>query len=216
MQTMPTGMSTIDAAIGGVPCGGITEIVGPSWCSSGRKSLQSQLLAHATQEQFCALVDATDSFDPRSAQAAGVILRHLLWIRCGGQGMKALEQACEVAKLLLQRTGGFGLVIVDLSGVSEKYVRKIPLSTWFGFRGVVEKLPTSLIFVTPNSALGTCSSLTLRLSPGQIQWSQPTPGSPEHARLPVRIDFEVQITARRSFKKPSQPSRVFSAQRQWA
>ncbi len=67
MRTMPTGVSAIDAAISGIPCGGITEIVGPALCSAGRKSLQAQLLAGATREQFCALVDATDSFDPRSA-----------------------------------------------------------------------------------------------------------------------------------------------------
>jgi RecA/RadA recombinase len=36
MLTMPTGVSTVDAAIGGIPCGGITEIVGPSWYSVGR------------------------------------------------------------------------------------------------------------------------------------------------------------------------------------
>ena len=62
---MPTGVGVIDTAIGGIPCGGITEIVGPALCSAGRKSLQAQLLAGATREQFCALVDATDSFDPQ-------------------------------------------------------------------------------------------------------------------------------------------------------
>jgi recombination protein RecA len=92
MRTMPTGVGVIDAAIGGIPCGGITEIVGPALCSAGRKSLQAQLLAGATREQFCALVDATDSFDPRSAQTAGVNLDRVLWIRGGGRGVKALEQ----------------------------------------------------------------------------------------------------------------------------
>src|SRR6266852_5734638 len=120
MRTMPTGVGVIDAAIGGIACGGITEIVGPSLCSTGRKSLQAQLLAGATREKFCALVDATDSFDPRSAQAAGVNLRRLLWIRCGGQGMKAVEQAFKSTDLLLQGSGGFGLLLVC--------VRKIPLS----------------------------------------------------------------------------------------
>jgi hypothetical protein len=216
MQIMPTGVSTIDAAIGGIPCGGITEIVGSSWCSTGRKSLQSQLLAGATREQFCALVDATDSFNPRSAQAAGIDLRRLLWIRCGGQGMKALEQAFRSADLLLQGSGGFGLLVVDLAGISEKCVRKVPLSTWFRFRCVVEKLPAPLIFVTPHPVVGTCSSLTLELSRAQIQWSQPTPESPAHARLSAAIDFDVQITTRRSFKKPAQSIRAFSAQRQWA
>jgi len=216
IPVVTTGVNTIDAVIGGIPCGGITEIVGPSMCSTGRKSLQAQLLAGATREKFCALVDATDSFDPRSAEAAGVNLWRLLWIRCAGQGIKALEQAFKSTDLLRQGSGGFGLLLVDLAGVSEKCVRKIPLSTWFRFRGVVEKLPAPLVFVTSHSVVGTCASLTLHLSRAQIQWSQPTPESPTHARLSAAIDFEVQIATRHSFKKPAQSIGIFFARRQWA
>ena len=171
LRTMPTGMSTIDAAIGGIPCGGITEIVCPSLHSTGGKSLQAQLLAGVTREQFCALVDATDSFDPRSAQSAGVNLARVLWIRGGGRGVKALEQAFKASDLLLQGSGGFGLIVVDLVGISERFVRKIPLTTWFRFRSVAEKLAAPLVFMTPCSALGTCSSLTLTLSSGDARWS---------------------------------------------
>lgn len=213
---MPTGIATLDTLIGGIPCGAITEIVGSAWCSAGRRSLETQLLATATREHHCALVDATDSFDPKSAQAAGVIPQRLLWVRCGGRGMKALEEAFKSADLLLQGSGGFGLLVVDLAGIHERFVRKVPLSTWFRFRGVVEKLPAPLVFVTPCAVLGTCSHLTLHLSGGQIRWSQPTAESPTHARLVTAVDFEVQVATRRSYKKPSQNIGGFSARRQWA
>jgi hypothetical protein len=215
-RTMPTGVSPIDDAIGGIPCGGITEIVGCSWCSTGRKSVQAQLLRCATRDHFCALVDATDSFDPRSAKTAGVNLERLLWIRVGARGVKALEQAFKASDLLLQGSGGFGLIVVDLAGISERLIRKVPLSTWFRFRSVVEKLPGSLVFMTPSPTLGTCASLTLTLSARKIQWSLPTPGSPAHGRLPAGLDFHVEVSTRRSFKKSSQPIRSFSAQRRWA
>lgn len=216
MRTMPTGVTSIDAAIGGIPCGGITEIVGPSLCSTGRKSLQAQLLAGATREQFCGLIDASDSFDPRSAQTAGVNLKRMLWIRCGGRGVKALEQAFKASDLLLQGSGGFGLIMVDLAGISERFVRKIPLTTWFRFGHVVERLAAALVFITPCPVVGTCSSLTLNLSAGQVRWSQPVPGSPAHARLSAELDFRVEVAARRSFKKPPQSVSSFSAQRRWA
>jgi recA bacterial DNA recombination protein len=213
---LPTGISSVDGVLGGVPFSGITEIVGARWCSAGRATLLGQLLREATREFCCGLVDATDSFDPRSAEAAGVNLSSLLWIRCGGRGMKALEQAFKSADLLLQGSGGFGLLVVDLGGISEKFVRRVPLSTWFRFRAVVEKLSAPVVFITPQPVLGTCSCLTLLLSGGQLQWSQPSGESLTHARLPGAIDFQVQIAARRSFKKPSQAIRGFSAQRQWA
>ncbi len=211
-----TGIPAIDSNLGGIPCGEITEIVGARWSSTGRKSLQSQLLARATKDQFCALIDATDSFDPKSARAAGVDLRRLLWIRCSGQGIKAMEQAFKSADLLLQGSGGFGLLVLDLAGVSEKFVRKVPLSTWFRFRAVVEKLSAPLVVLTPYPVVGTCSSLTVNLSGAQIRWSRPTAAGPAHARLAMGLDFDVQIAARRSFKKPSQSIRSFSAERQWA
>ena len=41
-------------------------------------------LARATQrEEVCALVDASDAFDPASALAAGMEMSRLLWVRCG-------------------------------------------------------------------------------------------------------------------------------------
>jgi recA bacterial DNA recombination protein len=216
MLTMPTGVSTVDAAIGGIPCGGITEIVGPSWYSVGRKSLQAQLLAHAARERFCALIDANDSFDPRSAKTAGVNLERVLWIRGGGHGVKALEQAFKASDLLLQGSAGLGLIMVDLAGISERLVRKVPLTTWFRFRSVAEKFDSPLVFITPCPVLGTCSSLTLTLSAAEVRWSLPTPGSPAHARLPAGLDFYLEVATRRAFKKPSQPIRTFSAQRRWA
>jgi hypothetical protein len=216
VRITPTGVSTIDAVVGGIPCGGITEIVGPAWCSAGRKSLQAHLLAGATREQFCALVDAADSFDPRSAQAAGVNLERVLWIRGGGRGLKTLEQAFKASDLLLQGSGGFGLILVDLAGISERFVRKVPLTTWFRLRSLAEKLDAPLVFITPCPVLGTCSSLTLTLSAGKIRWSLSAPESPAHGRLAAGLDFQVEIAARRSFKKPSQAVRNFSAQRRWS
>src|SRR5579859_4189711 len=211
-----TGIPAIDSNLGGIPCGEITEIVGARWSSTGRKSLQSQLLSRATKDQFCALIDSTDSFDPKSSQSAGVDLRRLLWIRCSGHGIKAMEQAFKSADLLLQGSGGFGLLMLDLAGVSEKFVRKVPLSTWFRFRAVVEKLSAPLVVLTPYPVVGTCSSLTVNLSGAQIRWSRPTGAGPAHARLAMGLDFDVQVAARRSFKKPSQSIRSFSAERQWA
>jgi hypothetical protein len=78
-----TGIASVDALAGGLPCGALTEICGPP--SSGRTSLLLSTLASLTQQQHvCALVDVSDSFDPLSAATAGVDLRQLLWVRCNG------------------------------------------------------------------------------------------------------------------------------------
>src|SRR2546429_9768390 len=64
--------------------GEITEIVGRP--SSGRTSLFTACLRDVTRRAaFAALVDAEQAFDPASAARAGVDLRRLLWVRCGGR-----------------------------------------------------------------------------------------------------------------------------------
>ncbi len=80
----PSGVVELDAVLGGgFPRGSLVELCGPA--SSGRTSLSLALLAEATQrEEACAFVDVSDSLDPASLAAAGVDIRRLLWIRCGG------------------------------------------------------------------------------------------------------------------------------------
>src|ERR1017187_10796494 len=71
--TVSTGLATLDALTGGWPRGALSEISGPA--SSGRTGVMVAALAGATRrEEVCALVDASDNFDPASGAAAGVDL----------------------------------------------------------------------------------------------------------------------------------------------
>jgi recombination protein RecA len=81
---VPCGIDAVDALTGGLPRGSLTEICGPA--SSGRTTLLFAALAEATTRgEVCALVDASDCFDPLSAQQAGVELDRVLWVRCNEQ-----------------------------------------------------------------------------------------------------------------------------------
>ena len=106
--TVSSGIPEIDLLTGGLPRGALTEIFGPS-CSGRTSLLLSALSARTAQEEACALIDGGDAFDPHSAEAAGVELRKLLWVRC-----RNVEQTLRATDLLLQG-GGFGLIAVDLS-----------------------------------------------------------------------------------------------------
>ncbi len=82
--TFSSGVGAIDELTGGLPCGAMTEICGP--VSSGKTALLFAALAGLTGSgHVCALVDVSDSFDPVSAIAAGVVLQKLLWVRCNGR-----------------------------------------------------------------------------------------------------------------------------------
>ena len=69
----------LPCAFGEIPRGALTEISGPG--SSGRTTFLYALLAAASAgQEFCALIDTADAFDPASAAAAGVRLSQVLWV----------------------------------------------------------------------------------------------------------------------------------------
>jgi recombination protein RecA len=202
-EVFPTGIPAIDRELGGIPKGALTQICAPAGITSGRTSMLVAMLAQATgKEQFCALVDAMDCFDPESAEANGVCLSHLLWVRCSGRRMKSVEQAFKAADILIQN-GGFGVIAIDLGDVDEKLIRKIPLTTWFRFARVMEPLPTALVMLLPYPAAQNCAALTLNVS-ASAQWSGT--GTLPHNQLLSKVEFNVEVVRTRT-RKPVQGMR---------
>src|ERR1700681_346733 len=81
-EMVSSGIPQLDLLTGGIARGCLTEICGTA--SSGRTSVLLFALARATQRgEVCALVDASDAFNPASAAAAGMEMSRLLWVRCG-------------------------------------------------------------------------------------------------------------------------------------
>lgn len=183
--TVSSGIASLDTLTGGLPRGALTEITGPA--SSGRTGVMLAALAGATHRQeMCALVDASDSFDPVSAAAAGVDLARLLWVRCSdlprrksgasSATLGRLEQVLKVTDLLLQG-GGFGMVVLDLGDISHQFARRVPLTSWFRFRRAVEPTATVLLLMEQEPCAKTCASLVVRLERAAVCVRNPAPYS---------------------------------------
>lgn len=80
---VPTGVVEVDEAVGGgLPLGGITEMIGTE--SSGRSTVALSFMSRLTRAgNVCAWIDISDALSPESAAAAGVDLSRMLWVRCG-------------------------------------------------------------------------------------------------------------------------------------
>jgi recombination protein RecA len=166
----PCGISELDELTGGLPRGCVTEIFGPP--GSGRSSFLVSVLAGMTRrKEFCVLVDGRSSFDPRGAQAAGVALERLLWVRCSN-----IEETLRCADLLLHG-GGFGMVAVDLCDLPERLVRRVPMSTWFRFRQLVENTPTVCLLMGQQAGAKSCAALVMRLEMQAAKWRGEREGS---------------------------------------
>ena len=124
------------------------------------------ILAEATaQDEVCALVDGNDAFDPQSGMAAGLDLNRLLWIRC-----HKLDQVMKSTDLLLQG-GGFGRVVMDLTDLPLSQLRGVSLASWFRFQRTIEKTPTVLLVMSPESVVKSAAALVLRMEMRGAEWS---------------------------------------------
>ncbi|HEX3739705.1 MAG TPA: hypothetical protein VHV29_08255 [Terriglobales bacterium] len=234
-EMLSSGISEVDAITGGIPRGCLSEICGPA--SSGKTSVLLAALAASTRrEETCVLIDASDSFDPESAAAAGVEFSKLLWVRCGELGASSsvfdfrssannagiddqrpmtddlpkarksnerrLEQVLKSTDLVLQ-SGGFGMVVLDLAGIPEKFVRRIPLASWFRFQRAVEHTKTALLVVSEFGCAQTCAAVVLKLGYKPSAVSHQRSAKPSHSQLVEQVPVEAELSRMRLERKPA-------------
>jgi hypothetical protein len=228
-EMVSSGIGELDALTGGWPRGCLSEICGSA--SSGRTSVLLAALAAATQRQeVCALVDASDMFDPESAVAAGMDFERLLWVRCDEQAktspkkytkagsaareMAPIEQALRVTDLLLQ-SGGFGMIVIDLGSVPFRTARRIPLASWFRYKRAVEHTSTVLLVVTPAPCAQSCAAVLFKLSAFSHQLSAKArdrgENVPAHAQLFEGIPVDAEVVRSRMVKPVQSERAAFEA-----
>ena len=105
------------------------------------------------------------------------------------------------------QSGGFGLVALDLAGIPEKYVRRIPLASWFRFQRAVEHTKTALLVISEFVCAQTCAALVLQLSVASFQLPVTNAELPTHAELLQELRVKTEITKSRLERKPMQSVR---------
>jgi len=154
---LPTGIPEIDRLLGGgAPRGGLSEIAGP--ISSGRTSLALALLARTTRAgEVVAVVDGSDAFDPASAEAAGVELDRVLWVRAPGP-RKALRSTERLLK-----AHGFALVLLDRAGGDPR----VAPATWPRLARAAAGTGTALVVLSAYRGAGSSATLSLEMKPNR-------------------------------------------------
>jgi hypothetical protein len=175
-------------------------------------SLQEQTMVAGDARQLT--VELIESGGGRGCSSSGSLTRRYSSYGAVGrsrldlkQQMKPLEKAFKAADILLQN-GGFGFIAVDLSGVDERLLRKVPKATWFRFSRVAEKTQTTLVFLASYPAAGNCSAWTLRMKGMRAIWSGSV-GAP-HTNILSDVSFGAEITRSRRRGKTEFP-KMFAA-----
>jgi hypothetical protein len=177
--------------------GAVAEVVGA--LSSGRTSLLVACLGKATRAGgAAALVDADDAFDPASAARAGVDLRRVLWVRCGGRRDAALQAAD-----LLVRCPGFVLVALD---VGESPPR-VSLAQAFRLKLAARRSGAALVVVARRRILGAGAALAVETRRRGLAWAGPRPAP---TRL-AGVHTDMRVLRRRGAEAPGDGAVWWSA-----
>ena len=194
-----TGIEEFDIRLGGgLLRGAICEVTGP--CSSGRTGLLLAVLARCTRAgELAAYVDASDCLDQRSAEQAGVELERLLWVRCNAEGSPCKRQgvwshapsdeAWQAANLVAE-AGGFGVVAIDLGGLSARQLGRWQRRAWMRLKHVVEGSPTTLIVLAGKHVAGSAADMVLQLHRERTEWEGLLGG----------VDLQVEVVKDRAYR----------------
>ncbi len=161
VRRLLSGWEDIDVVLGGgVPCGRISEVVGPSSC--GKTSLVTTLLASITRRgEMVAWVDLPDALYPASLAAAGVDLQRVVWVR-----PPAVADAFRCAELLLQ-AAGLALIVFDIGPILPR-VRSSHV--WPRLLRAAVQSHTALVILSPHRIAGSFAVLSLQLRPRSVRW----------------------------------------------
>jgi hypothetical protein len=185
---IPTRVPALDRLLsGGLPRGTLVELSGRR--SSGRFSIGISALAAATScGEAAALVDLGGHLDPQAAEAAGVELTRLLWVR-----PEKLKDAVASAEMLLAT--GFPLVVVDL-GLPPVRGRFVPDAAWVRLERAARSREAALLVLAPYRVSGIAAGAVVSAGAARGIWK----GSGRAPRLlgglAARLTLEKDALAR--------------------
>jgi hypothetical protein len=171
--------------------GTLTEVAGGP--SAGKTSLALSLLAQLTAAgEICAVVDSSNSFDPRTAVLTGVELEDILWVKCGGD----LERSFMAADYLVQAKG-FGAIWLNLNGLSKQKLRQVPRTYWYRYRTRIKETPTMMIVTAEEPVTGSASQQSFHFTRDRAMWS----GS---GKFKLLREFHIGMNSRKEIHRPVQ------------
>jgi hypothetical protein len=179
---LPTTIEALDTLLGGgLRRGKVVELVARR--AAGRFSIIMSTLAAATSiGEAAALIDVSDHFDPQIADAAGIDLGRLLWVR-----PKTMKQAVMAAEMIT--TTGFQLVVLD-AGLHPVRGRRAPDAAWVRLARAAEAHGAAMLVSTPYPFTGTASEAVVRGERTRVRWL----GQGKSPRLldGLRTDFRLE------------------------
>lgn len=185
---LPTTLDPFDVLLGGgLPRGRMVELTGRR--GAGRFSIAIAAIAAATSMgEAAALIDLGDHLDPQLAEADGVDLRRMLWVR-----PRTLKHAVMSVEMIA--AAGFQLVILD-AGLHPIRGRRVPDASWVRLARAAEAHGTTILISTPYPITGTASEAVIVAERSRMIWA----GRGRSPRLLIGAGVDLRLEKHRHRK----------------
>jgi hypothetical protein len=196
---IPTTLPAFDALLGGgLQRGKLVELV--SRRAAGRFSIVLSALAAATSMgEAAALIDLGDHFDPQLAEANGVDLRRLLWVR-----PRTVKEAVMSAEMITAT--GFQMVIVDV-GLHPLRGRRAPDAAWVRLARTAEAHGAAMLVSAPYPLTGTACEAVVKGTFSKPRWI----GQGNSPRLLRSIDLHLTLEKHRHMRPGATATQTFDS-----
>lgn len=148
VPVLPTGLRPLDKAVGlgGLPCGHITELIGPATAplGNGLTSIVARIASRIQRKQLLvSIIDMSRDFDPWHAERCGMLAPQLLLSRPDTvfAALTSLENAARQEGLVIVSLG----IVADLLSQAEPELLKMLLSR---LRRIVKSSSSAFLFMT--------------------------------------------------------------------
>ncbi|HEX8153068.1 MAG TPA: hypothetical protein VF698_08090 [Thermoanaerobaculia bacterium] len=193
-ESIPTTLEPLDSLLGGgLPRGKMVELTG----RRGRYSIVLAALAAATSMgEAAVLIDLGDGFDPQLAEANGIDLRRLLWIR-----PKTLKQAVMAVEMITAT--GFQLVALDCG---TRPGRRVHEAAWVRLGRSAEAHGAAMLISTPWPLTGTASEAVVVAERSRMRWL----GRGKAPRVLAGMTVELRLEKHRHMKPGTRTTITFT------
>lgn len=129
-----------------------------------------------------------------------------------------IEQALRATDLVLQ-AGGFNTIVLDMGSIAPEFASRVPLATWFRYRGAAERTQASLLLLTQHACAKSSAEMLLRFTPASARDDEKTVFTGmEHCIEVERCRFTQDVSNVVPLRKPPQraTAATWRTQSTWA
>lgn len=101
----------------------------------------------------------------------------------------------------LVQAKGFGAIWLNLTGLAQNQLRKVPKTYWYRYRTRIKDTPTMFLVTAKEHITGSASQQSFLFSRERVKWSG-------NGRFKLLREFHLKMHSQKGFYGPALPAKI--------